>query len=69
MRIESYKDLEIDKYYFCRSKNFGTVEIFKVYGPEERKHIGPDKLWANKTNCRIFEKYDVIGPVEIPKFD
>jgi hypothetical protein len=67
--IESYEDLEIGKYYFCKSKSFDNIDIHKVSGPEENKYIGPNRLWCNKHNNQVFDRYDIIGPVEMPKFN
>jgi hypothetical protein len=75
--ITSYKGLEVRKYYFCKRKGTSDVKIYRVSGVAgtgDKKYLGPDRLfcdnriWNSKNNNKIFDNYDVLGPIEVPNF-
>jgi len=68
-KIKSHKDLEIGKYYFCKSKGFpqSEVRIMKVGEISGRKYIGDNRIWAMEGNDQATEKYKIMGPIEVPE--
>lgn len=70
--ITSHKELEVGKYYWMLSKQFGSWYVEPCtdkYGRgEETKQLG--SYWATDNNHEhLFQNYVVFGPLETPKTD
>jgi len=69
-RITSPEEIEIGKHYFCNPKNGFEPIVLKAFGlsADSTKYLG-DRIWATKDNPQAFEKYVIVGPIEMPNFE
>lgn len=70
-KIETNDELEIGKYYICKSKiiyqngeRSDVIYPLKCDKISGRKYIG-DKLWAMEENSQALEKYNIYGPLDL----
>lgn len=67
--IKTVKELELDKQYWCRCKRFpDEVQLLTVKETHNTKYIG-NHIWASEDNPQALDKYDIVGPAELPNMD
>jgi hypothetical protein len=65
--VQNNSDLEVGKWYWCRSKDTGLITI-KLVQLSYEKYIG-NHIWCFDGNNQGLDKYTIVGPIEEPYWD